>query len=66
MSAVFKTVPVDTIIIASLLLLTQAYILIVCRKDVAKWVMGVTSTLWTMYVKSRRRKTLVNKDRFRG
>ncbi len=55
---VSKGVPIDTVFIVAGVLIFEVYALVMCRKDICKWAMGITSTAWTMALRSwkKRRK----------
>ena len=53
---IIRGVPADTVVISAALILFGIYVLVLCRKDIALWVMDVSSAVWTSALRSKKRR----------
>ena len=55
---VSRGIPIDTVIISFIVLSFEIYVFVMCRKDIAKWVKGVTYTVVrTLALRPKRRRS---------
>lgn len=55
---VSKGVPIDTVILTAIAIAFEIYVLCLCRRDIIKWVKGVTYTVVrTLALRPKRRRS---------